>query len=307
MPALLAALERQAIDGPLRVLVLANNCSDGTADVARKAARRIALRVEEVTLASERANAGTARSLAMNAGVEWLREDGYADAVLISTDADTVPPPHWIAASLRAIEAGCDAVGGEIRLPDAPVPDWLRLTRARVARYWSAVRRLAESIDPVPHDPWPRHGDHTGASLALTLSAYVAAGGVPPIPTGEDNALVAAVERCGGRVRHDPDVWTAVSVREDGRAAGGMATEMRRWRMIAETGASHLVPDAGHWQSVLGRRRALRVAYAADPGLAPDCVNDIAYVARIEPTLPALLVREQEIGAATATLESLVA
>ena len=198
-------------------------------------------------------------------------------------------------------------MGGEIRLPEATVPDWLQMTRMQVARYWASVRALAERIDPVAHDPWPRHGDHTGASLALTLTAYEAAGGVPPIPTGEDIALVAAVERQGGRVRHDPDVWTAVSVREDGRAAGGMAAEMRRRRLLAETGEPQLVPNAGYWQAALRRRRALRLAFAADPGLAQGCVNHIAYVARTEATLPALPIRQQETGAATATVESLVA
>lgn len=307
LPALIAALDRQATEHPPRVLVLANNCDDGTTQAARAAARRIDLRVEDVTLPPGRANAGVARGLAMSSGAAWLRRMGGAGGVLISTDADTVPPPHWIAASLRAIDGGSDVVGGEIRLPDAPMPDWLREARARVARYWAAVRALSQRIDPVPHDPWPRHGDHTGASLALTLTAYEAAGGVPPIPTGEDNALVAAVERQGGRVRHDPDVWTAVSVREDGRAAGGMAAELRRWRMLAETGAPHLVPDAGHWEALLHRRRALRVAFAADPGVAPACINDIAYVARIEPTLPVLPSQPEEIGAATAALEALAA
>jgi len=304
LPALIKALDRQTVEGPLRVLVLANNCSDGTAQGAHLAAQRIDLRVEEISLPPERANAGVARGLAMTAGAQWLRETGGAGGVLLSTDADTLPPQHWVAANLRAIDAGCEAVGGEIRFPEADVPEWLRQTRAQVVRYWAAVRALSDRIDPVPHDPWPRHGDHTGASLALTLAAYEAAGGVPQIPTGEDNALVAAVERQGGRVRHDPNVWTTVSVREDGRAAGGMAAEMRRWRILAETGAPHLVPDAGHWQTVLGRRHALRLAFAADPGLAPDCINDIAYVARTEAIRPA---RQQEIGAATLALEALLA
>jgi len=302
LPALIAALDRQT--RPAKVLVLANNCSDGTAQAARMAAHRIDLRVEEVSLPTGRANAGVARGLAMSAGAQWLNEIGGAGGVLLSTDADTVPPPHWVAANLRAFEAGCEAVGGEIRLPQDGVTQWVSLTRARVTRYWAAVRALSERIDPVSHDPWPRHGDHTGASLALTLTAYEAAGGVPPIPTGEDNALVAAVERQGGRVRHDPDVWTAVSIREDGRAAGGMAAEMRRWRLMAETGGPHLVADVGHWQTILDHRRMLRLAFAADPGLAPDCINDIAYVARNEVSLSA---RPQEIGAATAALEALLA
>lgn len=307
LPALIGALDRQEIKGSPRVVVLANNCTDGTALAARRAARRIDLRIEEVTLAPERAHAGVARGLAMSAGAAWLREIGATTGVLISTDADATPPPEWITANLRAIDAGCEVAGGEIRLPDEPMPDWLRAARAQVARYWAAVRSLAERIDPVPHDPWPRHGDHTGASLAVTLTAYEAAGGVPPIPSGEDNALVAAVERQGGRVRHHPDLWIAVSAREDGRAAGGMAAEMRRWRSFAETGSPHLVPDAGYWQALLRRRRALRATFAANPAAAAGCINAIAFVARAEPNLPPLKVHQQEIGDATAALEALAA
>ncbi|UFN46903.1 glycosyltransferase [Roseomonas sp. OT10] len=326
LPGLLSALDRQAWSGgPLRVVLLANNCTDGTAGLARSLAetrRGLALRVLEADLPPERATVGVAREMALRAGAAWLREDGVRSGVLVTTDADAQPPPCWIAATLEAMD-GVEMVGGEIRLaeaPGSPLPTWLRDSHARVARYWAAVRALAHRIDPLPHDPPPRHGDHTGASLAVALRAYEAAGGVPPLATGEDNALVAAVERQGGRLRHPPTVWTAVSVREDGRAPGGMASELRRWRGFAEGAAPHLLPDATSWLRSLARRRALRdgfhgglsaaaaaigVASARLEAVARESVNDIAFVARAEPLLPPLPCTEQEIAAATAAIEAL--
>jgi len=323
LPALLHALIGQDLPGPLRVLVAANNCTDDTVALARGAAGRLSLRVLEAVLPAERANAGVARGLAMDGGAAWLLEEGVAGGILLTTDADAVPPPHWVSANIRALAAGAEAVGGEIRLLEdlsRPLPPWLTATRARVARYWSAVRALAHRLDPVPYDVPPRHGDHTGASLAVTLAAYRAAGGVPPIPTGEDNALVAAIERNGGRLRHAPDAWVRVSAREEGRAAGGMAEEMRRWRRIAEGAEPHLLPDAAHWDTAFRRRRALRdgfgrdlartaLATGADPArfaaIASESVNAIAFVARAEPVLPPLTARMEPIEAATEALERL--
>ncbi|MBP0495842.1 glycosyltransferase [Pararoseomonas indoligenes] len=322
LPRLLRALAAQEGPAPLRVLVLANNCTDGTAEAARReAAPSLELRVEEAVLPPDRSHAGGARGLAMGRGAAWLREAGATDGVLLSTDADSEPPPHWVAANLAAIAAGAEAVGGAIRIapePGAAVPDWLQAAQARVARYWEAVRALAHAIDPLPYDPPPRHGDHTGASLAVTLAAFEAAGGVPAIPTGEDNALVTAIERNGGRLRHPPDVWIAVSAREDGRATGGMAGEVRRWREMAESGAPHLLPDAAFWQALFMRNRALRDSWpradariaGADPDIlartARESVNAIAFVKRAEPLLPPLTPEWHEIARATRDLEAMV-
>ncbi|WP_338664157.1 glycosyltransferase family 2 protein [Pararoseomonas sp. SCSIO 73927] len=321
IPRLLRALAAQEGTALLRVLVLANNCTDDTARAARQgAAPSLDLRVEEASLPPDRAHAGGARGLAMERGAAWLHEVGAAEGVLISTDADAEPPPHWVAANLAAIAAGAEAVGGAIRIlpePGAAVPDWLAAAQARVARYWEAVRALAHAIDPLPHDPPPRHGDHTGASLAVTLAAFETAGGVPPIPTGEDNALVAAIERNGGRLRHPPEVWIAVSAREDGRASGGMAGEMRRWREMSESGAPHLLPDAAFWRALFLRNRALRDSWprgdapvaGADPALlartARESANAIAFVKRAEPHLPPLTPEWQEIARATQELEAM--
>ena len=316
VPRLLAALAAQDVASPaapLRVLLLANNCTDGTAAAARATAHpALALRVVDAQLRGIEAHVGFARRQALALGLDWLHQDRVPEGVLVSTDADAVPPPEWIGAQLRALEAGADCVGGRIALDESiPLPPALLAVRDRVARYWAAVRGLADHLDPLPWDPAPRHGDHVAGSLAIRAGLYAAVGGLPPLPTGEDNALVAAVERFGGRVRHAPEVFVRVSAREDGRAAGGMASEMVKWRRLGETGAPYLLPAAAFWQALLQRRAALRQAFRQgildEPlaSLAAECPNDIAFLARAEPLLPALPMSEAGIEDATAALEAL--
>jgi hypothetical protein len=298
--------------------------TDGTAEVARRFADReprLRLRVRELDWPTELANVGRARDAAMAAGAAWLREEA-GDGILVSTDADATPPPHWMEAIIGGFRDGAEVVGGEIRIAEdagRPSPDWLRRSREYVTAYWSAVRDLAHAVDPLPHDPPRRHGDHTGASLAVTIAAYEAAGGIPPLPVREDIALVEAVERNGGRVRHPAAVWTEVSAREDGRAAGGMAAEMRKWRCLAEAGEEHLLPGAGFWHEVFHRRRGLREMFRSGifcsrdglpastyESLAARSVNDIAFVAACEAMLPREAPEKAEIGRATRDLRALI-
>lgn len=323
LPVLLAALARQEVPG-LRVVVVANNCHDGTAEAARSFTEReprLRLRVRELDWPAGLANVGRARGAAMAAGAAWLREEA-GDGILVSTDADATPPPHWVEAILDGFQDGAEVVGGEIRIaeePGRPTPGWLGRAREEVAAYWSAVRDLAHAIDPLPHDPPARHGDHTGASLAITIAAYEAAGGIPPLAIREDVALVQAVERNGGRVRHPAAVWTEVSAREEGRAEGGMATEMRKWRRLAEAGDQHLLPGAGFWHAAFHRRRGLREMFrsgafhghgglpaSACEELARRSVNDIAFVAACEAMLPREAPEMAEIGRATRGLRAMM-
>ncbi|MDP4024606.1 glycosyltransferase family 2 protein [Methylobacterium sp. NEAU 140] len=308
LPRLLATLDRQegfSDSGKLRVVVLANNCADGTADAVRaqRAAGAIPaldLRLIDVTLTGEAAHVGTARRMALDAGADWLDADGAADGVLLTTDADARLPETWVAANLRALERA-DVVGGRLVIDGdgAADPD-LAALHARIERYWAGVRRLEDLLDPPPHDPAPRHGDHTGASLAFPAALYRAVGGVPPLPCGEDNALVGLMRDRGARLRHDPAVSVRVSARHQGRVAGGMATEMaRRARVLG--GEAYRLPEAAHWRALILRRAALRRAYGLDPAaraaacaqlglgagdlaavLSAGCPNDIAFVERAD-------------------------
>lgn len=261
LPRLLAALANQTFTGPIPVAICLNNCSDGSAAAVAAAgshyAGRLLIAVESVTFPPELAHAGSARAAAMTLGLRQL-PDGQG--ILITTDADARPPEEWIAANLAAIVSGDEIVGGRLLLDDGePLPDGVAEASRLWHRYWEAVRAIEDEIDPMPWDPPPRHGDHTGGSLALSADLYRRAGGVPLLRTGEDRALVEAAIKAGGRLIHPVSVWTRVSARSDGRAENGMALTMRRLEDPLSRGQGLRAPALAHWRErALWRRRMRR-------------------------------------------------
>lgn len=227
----LAAQRGAACDA---VVVLLNNCSDGSADAvrARMGALPFAVRLEERHFPPELAHAGAARSAAMAAAAEEAGPEG----LLLTTDADGVVDRDWIANTLAAIAAGADVVCGRAVLsPDeaALIPRHLHEDDAVECRYGTMLDEIHHRLDPDPDDPWPRHTEHSGASIAVTVEAWARAGGVPASPSGEDRAFLRALRRVDARVRHAPDVVVAVSGRVMGRAPGGMAETIAR-RIVAQ-------------------------------------------------------------------------
>jgi cellulose synthase/poly-beta-1,6-N-acetylglucosamine synthase-like glycosyltransferase len=260
LPLLLDALAGQSVAGPIPVAICLNNTSDGTAGAVAAAMRRHGSRLAVVLdireFSPELAHAGSARRAAMALGLSYLGEE---EGVLITTDADARPPADWIAANLAAVSHGDEIVGGRLVLDvEEGIPPAVAEARAQWDRYWSAVRAIEDAIDPVPWDPPPRHGDHTGGSLAIPSVLYRRAGGVPLLPSGEDQALVEAAVMAGGRLVHPLSVWTRVSARTEGRAAFGMAETMRRFAVAADDGPALTVPDLEHWRQRARWRRAMR-------------------------------------------------
>lgn len=278
LPTLLDALAVQTWPAPITVAIAVNNTTDASLSVIENARQRhrgrLSLHVEDVTFAPGEAHAGSARRRAMDNGLALMA--GFENAVLVSTDADTRPPAQWLANIVRAFTLGADIVGGRIDIEDAePLPAAVLAVRAAWDRYWHDVRAIEDAIDPLPWDAAPRHGDHTGASLAITATRYRACGGVPLLPTGEDRALVNAALACGGRLAHPADVFTRVSPRRDGRAEGGMALAMQEMFDLAANGMRPHAPGFDHWRERATWRRGLRAR--------PD---GQAAIAREEPLLP---------------------
>jgi len=215
------------LSGVAMILML-NNCTDGTADVVRALAPTLPYRLElhQVELHNGHANAGWARRLAMEAAARLAAPDG----VLLTTDADTVVHCDWIEANLREIEAGHDAVAGYVMAePDElmELPPAI-LERGRLEwEYQQLAAELDARVDVEAHDAWPRHNQNCGASAAVTLRAYRLIGGLPPRPVGEDRALFEMIRRIDGKIRHSLEVQVVTSARTDGRASGGLADEIR--------------------------------------------------------------------------------
>lgn len=258
LPVLLDALARQSVADRIAVVICLNNTTDRSRQriEAMRAIHvaRLDLIVDECSFPPGLAHAGLARRRAMDMGAALLGPDG----ILITTDADARPPEDWVERTLAAIREGADIVGGRLALDEAEdVGEPIAAARALCDRYWHEVRAIEDAIDPLSFDPAPRHGDHTGASLALTRRLYDATGGVPLLAAGEDRALVAAAVMAGGRLRHAPDVWTRVSARRDGRATGGMATAMAE----LETLGVPMLPAFAHWQQRALWRRNHRLRF----------------------------------------------
>ena len=214
----------------LGVLLFLNNCSDGTAHVVAslRPSLPIPLRVIERTFAE--ANAGWARREAMEAAAGWLEEAGAFDGVILTTDADSRVPGDWVARNLTVIAAGADAVAGKIALdPEdaARLPDALHARGRLEGAYETLLTELEAWVDPVPHDPWPRHWTTSGATLAVRLATYRQVGGMPAIAVGEDRAFVSSLLGSDARVRHEPTITVVTSGRLDGRAPGGAADTMK--------------------------------------------------------------------------------
>ena len=198
------------------------------------------LHVINIMLPPLQAHVGSARRLAM----ERARDIGGARSILFSTDADAVPELDWIEASLRAIRGGADIVGGHI-IGDKKEEALLGSAFIRRAtshlEHAKLVDHLVSVIDPILHDPWPRHSDHTGASIAIRNDVYNSIGGMPALPFREDTTLVAKAVAAGYRLRHSLDVRVGVSARLEGRALGGMADCLKAWMAQETAGVPQLV------------------------------------------------------------------
>jgi hypothetical protein len=223
-------------------LVFANNCRDATARVARAFAAREAsghaIRVVQAALPSD-AHVGTARRTVMDAAAERFFRAGRPRGAIVSTDADTVVAHDWIDSMRAELDAGADAVMGRVTLSRVDraslPPDAARLYLWDMA-YRRARAHVEAALDPVAWDPLPRHAMSYAASLTVRADAYRRAGGLPPLPRGEDAALHAALERVDARVRHSLRVRVTTSPRVVGRVAGGFANFMRQLQDAAGPG-----------------------------------------------------------------------
>ena len=228
-------------------LVLANNCTDRTVEVARAfgaAHPGFRLHVIEITLEPPHAHVGAARRLVMDEACRRLASLGKRRGVVASTDGDTQVRPDWVAANLHEIADGADAVGGRIEASAAEVaaldPGARRYYRHD--RLYRTLRAAYESaLDPDPFNAWPRHHHCFGASLAVTVETYLAAGGIPVVKCLEDIAFHQQLERIGARVRQSPRPVVLTSLRCTGRAEFGLSGMLGVWTRAAAAGEPCLV------------------------------------------------------------------
>ncbi|GAA4010077.1 glycosyltransferase [Hymenobacter fastidiosus] len=281
LPQTLAALAAQTDPAgrPLspeayEVIVLANNCHDQTAAVARRFAAahpNFVLHVAELTLPTAEAHVGRARRLLMDEACRRLELEPGGAGILLSTDADTRVAPTWLAANqAELLTHHADAVGGRILTPHANDRPAERRYHLRDTAYRLLRARLEDQLDPDPADPWPRHHQHFGASFAITARAYRRVGGLPAVAYLEDEALYQALRRHDLRVRHSPLVRAFTSDRHEGRVEVGLSWQLREWAALHEQRREPLVEGAAQLAATWrGRRQVRQLWQTAAPSVLP--------------------------------------
>ena len=202
----LLALARQ--DGATPgVLLLVNNTTDRTMEVVNELVPVIGMPVRAIehVFAPADAHAGSARRMAM----EQADALAPASVPLLTTDADGRASADWLAANLFHLRHGMDAVFGRAVIDPIEakqIPPMLHQLDARECAYAAVLDEIAHWIDPDPHDPWPRHTEESGASIAVMREAFRRSGGVPTLRLGEDRAFAAALRRARLQRRRDARV-----------------------------------------------------------------------------------------------------
>lgn len=218
LPSCLAALRaavahRGPEATPVRIVVVADGCTDGTADTARAAGVPV--------LSGGRAGGGNVGA-ARDAGVRWLLADAADAGVpperlwVTTTDADSVVPSDWLEMHETAAASGLDAVLGTVT-----VADWSGVPPDVADAFetaYSAWKEVEAAVHPHVH----------GASLGVRGSAYLACGGFPALEVGEDVALVRALERAGASILRTPASPVATSSRRTPRVSGGVGSDIAR-------------------------------------------------------------------------------
>lgn len=193
----LASLQLAAAHPGLRgeavqTVVVLDTCSDATAELATVAG--------VMTLAIQAQNVGLARRLGAEkmiaAGADWLA----------FTDADSVVAPDWLVAQLHL---GADAVCGTVA-----VDQWGAYGE-KMKRHFALTYRDKEN-----------HNHIHGANLGISAAAYTQAGGFAALTSGEDVALVAALEATGARIAWSNTPRVTTSARDQFRAPLGFGATL---------------------------------------------------------------------------------
>lgn len=214
LPRCLAALAAAAAHPglattPVLVVVVADRCTDTTADVARAGGARVVVSGHGVV--GEARHAGVLAVLA-----EATRLGIVHDRIWVaSTDADSRVPAGWLDLQRAGAQAGVDALVGTVL-----VDDWTghppHVPRAFLRAYEAWRRRGPDAVHPHVH----------GANLGVRGSAYTAVGGFPPLVVAEDAGLVGALLLAGRTVLRTPAAPVTTSSRRLPRAPGGFGTDL---------------------------------------------------------------------------------
>lgn len=152
------------------------------------------------------------------------------------------------------------------------------------------MTELETYIDANPHDSWPRHAQHYGASLAVTTQMYQLSGGMPAVRTPEDVAFYQALLRVGARFRHSPLVQVTTSARQTVRVEGGFANQLNDW--VAMGQQPFLVESADAIETRFRTRQQLRGLWQRILNEEQDTAQDVVLQAQTLGVCPDWLLTE---------------
>ena len=183
------------------VIVVANSCTDNTADVAEDLGARVVIEDRK--------------------GVSYARQRGLEETtapVILSTDADTRVRPGWVTAHLRHYEKeSVVGVGGAMEY-DHVHPSY--------GVYRVCARTIQTLSTLIGHPPAP---EYSGCNSSFRRSTAVSFGGYEPGTNLGEDSLLAAKLRAFGDVERD--VSDDIRVITRGRRYGSfnlVALEARR-------------------------------------------------------------------------------
>ncbi|MEV5290613.1 glycosyltransferase [Streptomyces sp. NPDC053741] len=189
------------------VVVAADACTDRTIQVAA--------REGAVVAALDARSPGEARAAGARLALDTLGVDPAA-VWIASTDADSEVPSRWLAHQRVCADRGWDAVVGTIR-PQGWPPVLEGVMSDHVRAYATAgSTEHPSSLHPHVH----------GANLGVRADAYLSVGGFSSRTTGEDHALVAALQAHRYRVLRTRRFPVLTSARLAARARGGYADHL---------------------------------------------------------------------------------
>ncbi len=181
----------------ISVVVVADRCVDGTADLARRF-------TEVRVLEADAGNVGRARAIGVRIALQHI--DSPPERSWISnTDADSAVPSNWISAQVGLAQEHVGMMIGTVR------PDFADLTAEQTSAWHAA------------HSPGHANGHVHGANLGIRADLYDEAGGFPSVEEHEDVELASRVRRLGAKVTASNECEVMTSGRRFGRTPGGYA------------------------------------------------------------------------------------
>lgn len=199
IPATLASLKAAASGRNAEIVVIADNCSDGTARIAREAGATVLERQSETQ---------RGKNFALDFAIRELASLDLAPAAVAVVDADTVVSANFVDEVQCALGAGAEALQTHYRAPASDQP-------------LGRLRRLALGL---AHWTRPLAAQRVGVGTTLKGNGMafawdVASDGIGGHGITEDAAFTLALARRGVRVQFVPGAWVEGFMATDYAAA----------------------------------------------------------------------------------------